>query len=244
MRNYRHMMEQVALSDRKKEEIMEQLELKGTQKRRMPKVRTMILAAALAVGCLLSIAAAAGLPARVYRFIGGGSAVINPGTDTMIYDRMDMASAPAEVDEAGRLWLTVDDRRIDITDQISEETPYIYERTDPESGQKGYLVLGGTPDNLGWIEWFQVDGSWFFHAENCLAGQSDFFFVGAVGGDGDGTFTVEVDNAEGPHGTDPEASETDGGASNPVDITYRPWAEAAKARLAELGVMADASQTD
>ena len=50
MNNYWHMMEQVTLSDRKKEEIMDMLENKGTQKGRRPSVKVMVRAAALAVG--------------------------------------------------------------------------------------------------------------------------------------------------------------------------------------------------
>ena len=68
-------MEQVKLSDRKKEEIMEMLENKGAQKRRMPRAGKLILAAALAVGCVLSIAA--GLPAQVYNFMSGGTVSVN-----------------------------------------------------------------------------------------------------------------------------------------------------------------------
>ena len=64
MNNYWSMMEQVTLSDRKKEEIMDMLENKGTQKRRMPKAGKLILAAALAVGCVLSIAAGLAPAAR------------------------------------------------------------------------------------------------------------------------------------------------------------------------------------
>ena len=75
MNNYWSMMEQVKLSDRKKEEIMEMLENKGAQKRRMPRAGKLILAAALAVGCVLSIAA--GLPAQVYNFMSGGTVSVN-----------------------------------------------------------------------------------------------------------------------------------------------------------------------
>ena len=64
MNNYWHMMEQAQMSERKKEEIMNMLENseKRTQKRRMPRMGKVILASALAVGCVLSIAA--GLPAQ------------------------------------------------------------------------------------------------------------------------------------------------------------------------------------
>ena len=54
MSNYWHMMEQVTLSDRKKEEIMDMLENKGTHKRRMPRAGKIVLAAALAVGGVVS----------------------------------------------------------------------------------------------------------------------------------------------------------------------------------------------
>ena len=62
MRDYRHMMEQVTLSDRKKEEIMDMIENKSSGKRRMPRLGVIALAAALAAGCIAMIAA--GLPAQ------------------------------------------------------------------------------------------------------------------------------------------------------------------------------------
>ena len=156
MNQYRHMMEQVALSNRKKEEIMEQLETKGTQKRRMPKARTMVLAAALAVGALLSIAA--GLPARVYNFATGGQVRVSPD---LYYGSMtiDMADFTAPIKaEDGRLWFEADGQTVDITDMVDENTPYIYERTDPNTGEKGYVIVGGTAEDFGWAELFVIDG--------------------------------------------------------------------------------------
>ena len=151
MNHYRHMMEQVALSDRKKEEIMEQLETKETKKRRTPRAGMIVLAAALAVGCLLSIAA--GLPARVYNFATGGQAYTMPGE----VDATFIGNAPIKA-ENGRLWFEADGQRIDITDKVDENTPYIYERTDPGTGEKGGIVVGGTVEDFGWVEFFIVDG--------------------------------------------------------------------------------------
>ena len=102
MNNYWSMMEQVTLSDRKKEEIMDMLENKGTQKRRMPKAGKLILAAALAVGCVLSIAA--GLPAQVYNFMSGGTMVNVPGSN---YSEFTMPAGSPLTLENGRIWLTV-----------------------------------------------------------------------------------------------------------------------------------------
>lgn len=157
MNNYWHMMEQVTLSDQKKEEIMDMLENQGTQKRRKPSVKVMVLAAALAVGCVLSIAA--GLPAQVYNFVAGGSAVINPGTGEGFFNYDVEGNEPITV-ENGRLWFEGDGQKVDVTDKMDENTPYIYERTDPKTGNKGYVVLGGTVDNYGWAEFFLAeDGS-------------------------------------------------------------------------------------
>lgn len=154
MNNYWHMMEQVTLSDRKKEEIMEMLENKSTQKRRAPSVKVMVLAAALAVGCVLSIAA--GLPAQVYNFVAGGSAVVNPGTGEGFFNYDIEGNNPITV-ENGRLWFDADGQKVDVTDKMDENTPYIYERTDPKTGNKGYVVLGGTVDNYGWAEFFLTE---------------------------------------------------------------------------------------
>ena len=154
MNNYWSMMEQVTLSDRKKEEIMDMLENKGTQKRRMPKAGKLILAAALAVGCVLSIAA--GLPAQVYNFMSGGTMVNVPGSN---YSEFTMPAGSPLTLENGRIWLTANGEKLDITDKMDENTPYIQEHTDPATGNKGYFVAGGTPERFGWAEFPVVDGA-------------------------------------------------------------------------------------
>ena len=243
-KEYRHMMEQAALSDPKKEEIMNRMEHMDTGKRRLPKAGVIALAAALAVGCALSIAA--GLPAQVYHFIGGGSVTVDPNTDTAYYDRLN-AVPPAEVDENGRLWLTVDDQRLDITGKISEDTPYLYERTDPATGQKGYLMLGGTVDDFGWMEWFQMDGDWFWHAENCMRNQSNSFSVGQAGGVSIGTGAVVTEDPAPAASRDvgnTTQSEYTADDTAPYSIDFRPWGQKGIDQLAELGVVAYEPQVD
>ena len=75
-KEYRRMMAQAALSDKKKEEIFNMMENNQASKRRMPSVAKIALAAALAVGCVLSIAA--GLPAQGYNFVSGGAINLFP----------------------------------------------------------------------------------------------------------------------------------------------------------------------
>lgn len=243
-KEYRHMMEQAALSDPKKEEIMNRMEHMDTGKRRLPKAGVIALAAALAAGCALSIAA--GLPAQVYHFIGGGSVTVDPNTDTAYYDRLN-AVPPAEVDGNGRLWLTVDDQRLDITDKISEDAPYLYERTDPATGQKGYLMLGGTVDDFGWMEWFQMDGDWFWHAENCMRNQSNSFSMGQAGGVSIGTGAAAAEDPAPAASRDvgyTTESEYTADDTAPYSIDFRPWVQKGIDQLAELGVVAYEPQVD
>lgn len=229
---------------------MDMLENKQARKRRVTPVVKVALAAALAVGCIAMIAA--GLPARVYHFIGGGSVTVNPGTNTAYYDRL-YEVPPIELDEDGRVWFTADGQHLDITGKVDENTPYIYERTDEATGQKGYLVVGGSHDNLGWMEWYQVDGDWFWHAENCLKGSSAFS-VGAIGA-ADATIVVEVPDDSAPEMGEPAPTlsgaegytteseyTTDGSASCAID--FRPWVEAANEHLAGIGVIEYEPQVD
>ncbi len=156
-KDYRHLMAQVALTEQKKEEILTMLEQnnKQTSKRRMPAVTKIVLAAALAVGCVLSIAA--GLPAQVYNFMNGTTVVDLPGTNEveMVMPEND-AQAPIIADN-GKLWFVGDGQKVDLTGKIDENTPYIYEHTDPATGNKGYVVVGGTPDHFGWAEFFGAE---------------------------------------------------------------------------------------
>lgn len=163
MKDYKHMMEQVTLSDGKKEEILAMLEERqGTKKCRVPKAARLALAAALAIGCVLCIAA--GIPARVYHFLGGGSVSVTPGPwgdklggGEIILSVPGPEDAPVVLED-GRLWFVDGGERTDVTDLINADTPYIYERTDPVTGYGGWLILGGTPQDFGWAECADVGG--------------------------------------------------------------------------------------
>ena len=217
-KDYRSMMKRIALSDTKKEEIMDMLENQSARKRRMPSVKVLVLAAALAVGCVLSIAA--GLPAQVYNFVAGGSAAFLPGTGEghFVYDGK--GNGPITV-ENGRMWFEADGEKTDITDRVDENTPYIYERTDPATGNKGYVVVGGVIGDYGWAEFFMTeDGSCSMLGENAW----DYL----VPIDGDQIPLSQLTDAQ------RDMLNADGGILTiPAN---RPWLDAA---LAQLGLDAD-----
>ena len=66
MREYRHMMEQAALSDEKKEEILTMLDNQDMKKRRRPSVKVMVLAAVLVALALSCTAMARGVVAETF----------------------------------------------------------------------------------------------------------------------------------------------------------------------------------
>lgn len=134
-----------------KDKVLAKAALAGT--RRKPSLKTVLLAAALAVGCLLSIAA--GLPMKVYQLISvSGDSMIIQTDETgknYLYYGWENTSIPIVLED-GRLWLVLrDEERIDVTDLIDEDTPYIVEGQDPETGLKNYLAVGGTPEDYGYV---------------------------------------------------------------------------------------------
>lgn len=216
MKDYRHMMRQVMLSDEKKEEIMDMLENKGTQKRRMPSVKVLVLAAALAVGCVLSIAA--GLPAQVYNLMAGGQVVIEPGSASITFN--DEEAAPLTVED-GRLWFAADGEKIDITDKVDESTPYIQERTDPSTGNKGYVVAGGTLEDFGWVELFMSE-------DGTCAMMGDNFSTSTVSIDGENVTWTEL--------TAEQINQLNDDGGFQLESTNRPWLEKA---IEQLGLELD-----
>ena len=61
--------------------------------------------------------------------------------------------------EEGRLWFVADGQRLDVTDQMDEQTPYVHTLLDGE-GNLHYWILGGTAEDYGWFEGVKLpDGS-------------------------------------------------------------------------------------
>lgn len=147
---YREAMDDLRFSDKEKERMMKNLmesESQNKKRKRLP-VRGMLLAAALAVGCVLSIAAS--LPAQVYNFMSGGTFTTAPGMGQILIPEGEESVPIKKEDE--RLWFAAGGQKLDITDKVDESTPYIYEHTDAATGQKGYVVVGGTVNDFGWVE--------------------------------------------------------------------------------------------
>ena len=123
------------------------------QKKR--KGRTVLVLAASLAACLVLAGWTYG--ERIYQFISGsqvtisGSAGMGSGTVTLS-DGLDENGDPTIITlEEGRLWFVAGDQRVDVTDQVDEETPYIWTQW-LEDGSLHYIVVGGTPEDYGWFE--------------------------------------------------------------------------------------------
>lgn len=132
-----------------KETVMTQVRQKKRKGRKV-----LVLAAALAA-CLALAGWTYG--ERIYQFISGsqvtisGSAGMGSGTVTLS-DGLDENGDPTIITlEEGRLWFVAGDQRVDVTDQVDEETPYIWTQW-LEDGSLHYIVVGGTPEDYGWFE--------------------------------------------------------------------------------------------
>ncbi len=176
--------------------------------------------AALAVGCVLCIAAAGPLT-QLYRMVSGDSVLIQTDPTGQYYLHISWKDINTPIMlEDGRLWLVLADERIDVTDLIDEDTPYILEGEDPDSGLKNYLIVGGTPEDYGWQIWMEMP-------------------LGGYSGGGWNTYTTYYD-VDGElveyHKWNAENHSTDG---NPLPselvpdtvIVNKPWYDAADAQL-------------
>lgn len=95
-----------------------------------------------------------GIVSRIVSF--AGNAVFTEETDEKgnnisvgTLDTSNMA-APAEFKE-GRLLFTANGENIDITEQVSGESAYIYDYRDGQ-GIIHYLIVGGEPESFGYAE--------------------------------------------------------------------------------------------
>lgn len=220
MKGYKHMMEQVTLGDGKKEEILAMLEEKQeTKKRRVPKAARLCLAAALAIVCVLCVAA--GIPAKVYHFLSGGSVSVMPGPwgekiggGEIILSVPDPGDAPLVLED-GRLWFVNGEERTDVTDLIDADTPYIYEHADSVTGYRGWLILGGTPEDFGWAEYADVGGG------SGLTG-NNFSKI---------YLTLDGEKIRSTDLTREQRKRTDQMDSVPTEVVYAPWLTAAMEQL-------------
>lgn len=123
-----------------------------TKKKRMPRKKKVLLAAALAAALILL--AGAGYPYFRYQLVKSS---LTFGQEAAGKYKSFLEKNTIVEEEDGRLFFAPEDgQRIDITDLVSEETPYIYDGSDPDAGLTYYIIMGGTPECYGWLTWIRM----------------------------------------------------------------------------------------
>lgn len=136
------------------------------RKRKMSRFAQVMLAAALAVGCVLCIAA--GLPDMVYHMLSGTMSLEQIEKRKIIGFQPNVNPNPVVLRD-GRFYLITEDGQVDITDRIDLDTAYICDYSDPEAGIEHYLIIGGIPGSYGWLEWISVPDTFYYDGDDKAA---------------------------------------------------------------------------
>ncbi len=90
------------------------------------------------------------------------SAKTDSGVENTIYVHTENMTQPVSFED-GKMYFIVHDEHIDITDQVSETKPFIYDYTD-EDGVVHFWIIGKNgpePEHYGFAEYLQPsDGEW------------------------------------------------------------------------------------
>lgn len=120
------------------------------------------LAAVMLLGVLsfgTAFAVSADFREAVIGFFTGG--FVELGTDEQGYYSAyfhDAGNSDPITVRDGQIYFVMDGSEINITEQCSETTYYSYETTDTD-GNYHVILVGGTPDNVGWAELIFENGS-------------------------------------------------------------------------------------
>ncbi len=189
------------------------------KEKRTPRRKRVWLAAALAA--VMVVLMGAGFPSMIYNLAFGNLRFEETGSERITAL---VHYGPLVQVEDGRLWFTPDEgERVDITDLVSEDTPYLYDGSDPETNLTYYVIMGGTPEFYGYFEWIMTPDP-FDH--------SDDNGVVFITGTEEGMYTTYACSMNGPRRED----DTGVFGSGPVyweDTMDHPWL---RAGIEELGI--------
>ena len=128
-----------------------------TKKKPTPRKKKILLAAALAAAMVLLMGA--GYP-FFQRLLVNGELSFRQTADGRITSFVQ--HGPLMEAEDDRLYFVPEEgQRVDITDLVSEETPYIYDGSDPDAGLTYYIIMGGTPESYGWFTWVRMPNPFY-----------------------------------------------------------------------------------
>ena len=138
------------LASRCAQKELEESTMRSNEKTRRPLAAIAAVCAVLALS--VTALASSGLAERVFHMFTGDTITVTENEDGSVSADFDgeTPASPVETRD-GRLWFIANGEEIDITDQVSSETPYLHECLDAD-GQRHLFIIGGEPDAIGWAE--------------------------------------------------------------------------------------------
>ncbi len=129
--------------------------------------RKRLLTLALAAALLLALGVAAYSTGLTFSGWGGNMEIhteqTEGGIENTVYVHTENMTQPVSFED-GRMIFAVNGEHIDITDQVSETVPFLYQYTDEEAGVIHYWIIGKNgpePEHYGFAEYLQpTDGEW------------------------------------------------------------------------------------
>ena len=140
------------------------IEQTETQYKPRHTVRKRILTLALAAALMLSLGIVAYSAGQAIFGWGGNMEIRSEktagGIENTVYVHTDDLTEPVSV-ENGRMYFIVNDEHIDITDQVSETEPYIYQFTDEEDVLHYWIIGKNGPEleHYGFAEYLHPSES-------------------------------------------------------------------------------------
>lgn len=119
-------------------------------KRRSVKLNRIMIAAAILLFAMALVGFAYG--GKIVQLLGGGSLETGKdenGNDVISMD-MGFETDPVEIRD-GQIYFILDGSGTNITEECSAESAYLYEIV-ADSGYRHVVLIGGTPENVGWAE--------------------------------------------------------------------------------------------
>jgi len=165
--NYKQTFDAVRMHPERQEQIRSKLSSRFSENEKEDKVIniktkkrliTVLLAAVLSISLLAAAGFAYG--SQIIQMLGGS--YIESGRDSNGHDYVQITitdNNPAIVRD-GKVFITIDGIEKDITSYCTETTFFSYEKND-EDGNRHVLVIGGTPEKLGWADFvFKESGQY------------------------------------------------------------------------------------
>ena len=171
---FRDTMEKTVMSPERTMEIRTELEAADGKKHRIPKLVGVAAAAVLMLAVMPILPAGRSLAAEAIRYMqeifhmaNGGEVVYEQNeAGNQITFRITAGEEDKEYAqvENGRLYCVIGDTKEDVTDQCSE-TAYVRREVKNEDGSKSVILVGGTPEEPGWVElMFDAQGNYVFNS--------------------------------------------------------------------------------